>query len=49
VTTYFREDVEKGEHSYIAGGIANWYNHSGNKSASSSILKRNSDSGSTIE
>jgi hypothetical protein len=24
------EDVEKEEHS-IAGGIANWHNHSGNK------------------
>jgi hypothetical protein len=24
-------DVENGEHSSIAGGIANWYNHSGNQ------------------
>jgi hypothetical protein len=32
VTTYFGEDVEKGEHSSIAGGIVNWYNHSGNQS-----------------
>jgi hypothetical protein len=26
------EDVEKEEHSPSAGGIANWYNHSGNQS-----------------
>jgi hypothetical protein len=25
------EDVEKEEHSSIAGGIAIWYNHSGNQ------------------
>jgi hypothetical protein len=25
------EDVEKDEHSFIAGGIASWYNHSGNQ------------------
>jgi hypothetical protein len=31
------EDVEK-EHSSIAGGVANWYNHSGNQSSSSSEL-----------
>jgi hypothetical protein len=24
--------MEKEEHSFIAGEIANWYNHSGNKS-----------------
>jgi hypothetical protein len=30
------EDVEKGEHSFIAGGIANLYNHSGNHSGDSS-------------
>ena len=30
------EDVEKEEHSSIAGGIANWYNHSGNQFGSSS-------------
>jgi hypothetical protein len=24
------EDVKKEEHSSIAGGIASWYNHSGN-------------------
>jgi hypothetical protein len=23
--------MEKGEHYFIAGGIANWYNHSGNQ------------------
>jgi hypothetical protein len=30
------KDVEKEEHSSIAGGIASWYNHSGNQSGSSS-------------
>jgi hypothetical protein len=30
------KDVEKEEHSSFAGGIASWYNHSGNQSASSS-------------
>jgi hypothetical protein len=30
------EDVEKKEHSSIAGGIANWLNHSGNPSGVSS-------------
>jgi hypothetical protein len=30
------EDVEKEEYSSIAGGIASWYNHSGNQSGSSS-------------
>jgi hypothetical protein len=30
------KDVEKEEHSSIAGGIANWYNHSGNQSGGSS-------------
>jgi hypothetical protein len=30
------EDVEKQEHSSIAGGIASWYNHSGNQSGNSS-------------
>jgi hypothetical protein len=29
-------DVEKDEHSSIAGGIASWYNHSGNQSGGSS-------------
>jgi hypothetical protein len=32
VTVYAGKDVEKGEHSSIAGGIANWYNNSGNQS-----------------
>jgi hypothetical protein len=32
VTTYIGEDMEKEEHSSIAGGIANWYNHSENQS-----------------
>jgi hypothetical protein len=36
VTTHVGEDVEKEEHSSIAGGIANWYNHSGNQSGGSS-------------
>ena len=30
------KDVEKEEQSYIVGGIASWYNHSGNQSGSSS-------------
>jgi hypothetical protein len=30
------EDVEKEEHSFIFGGIASWYNHSGNQSGNSS-------------
>jgi hypothetical protein len=30
------EDVEKEEHSSIAGGIASWYHHSGNQFGSSS-------------
>ena len=30
------EELEKEEHSSIAGGIANWYNHSGNQFGSSS-------------
>jgi hypothetical protein len=25
------ENVEREEHSFIVGGIANWYNHSGNQ------------------
>jgi len=32
----FGEDVEKEEHSSIVGGIADWYNHSGNQSGGSS-------------
>jgi hypothetical protein len=36
VTTHIGEDVEKEEHSFIAGGIANWYKHSGNQSGVSS-------------
>jgi hypothetical protein len=32
VTAYAGKDVEKEEHSSIAGGIASWYNHSGNQS-----------------
>ena len=28
--------MEKKEHSSTTGGVANWYNHSGNKSGSSS-------------
>ena len=36
VTTHVGEDVEREEHSSIAGGIANWYNHCGNQSGGSS-------------
>jgi hypothetical protein len=36
MTTHVGEDVEKEEHSFIAGGIANWYNSSRNQSGSSS-------------
>jgi hypothetical protein len=36
VTADAGEDVEKEEHSSIAGGIENWYNHSGNQSEGSS-------------
>jgi hypothetical protein len=36
VTAHVGEDVEKEEHSSIAGGIANWYNHSGNQPGGSS-------------
>jgi hypothetical protein len=36
VTEDVGEDVEKEDHSSIVGGIARWYNHSGNKSGRSS-------------
>jgi hypothetical protein len=36
VTTQVGEDVEKKEHSSIAGWISSWYNHSGNQSGGSS-------------
>jgi hypothetical protein len=36
VTTDAGKDVEKEEHSSIAGGIASWYNHSGNQFGGSS-------------
>jgi hypothetical protein len=36
VTADAIEDVEKEKHSSIAGGIASWYNHSGNQSGGSS-------------
>jgi hypothetical protein len=36
VITPVGKDVETEEHSSIAGGIANWYNHSGNQSGGSS-------------
>jgi hypothetical protein len=36
MTAHAGEDVEKKKHSSIAGGIVNWYNHSGNQSVSSS-------------
>jgi hypothetical protein len=32
VTTHVGENMEKEEHSTTAGGIANWYNQSGNQS-----------------
>jgi hypothetical protein len=32
VTAHVGKVVEKEEHSSIAGGIANWYNHFGNQS-----------------
>jgi hypothetical protein len=32
VTADGGKDMEKEEHSSIAGGIASWYNHSGNQS-----------------
>ena len=35
-TTHVGQNVEKEEHSSIAGGIANWYNHYGNQSGVSS-------------
>ena len=35
VTADAGEDVEKEEHSSIAGEIASWYNHSGNQSGGS--------------
>jgi hypothetical protein len=36
VTADAGEDVEREEHSFIAGRIASWYKHSGNKFAGSS-------------
>jgi hypothetical protein len=36
VTADAGEDVEKEEHSSIAGRIASWYNHSGNQFGNSS-------------
>ena len=36
VTTDAGENVEKEEHSSIVGGIASWYNHSGNQFGGSS-------------
>jgi hypothetical protein len=36
VTEVADEDVEKEEHSSIAGGIASWYNHSGKQFRGSS-------------
>jgi hypothetical protein len=34
VTIHIGRNLEKEEYSSIAGGIANWYNHSGNQSGS---------------
>jgi hypothetical protein len=36
VTADASKDVEKEEHSSIAGGIESWYNHCGNESGGSS-------------
>ena len=36
VATHVGEDLEKEEHSSLAGGIANWYNHSENQSGGAS-------------
>jgi hypothetical protein len=36
VTAHVGEGVEKEEHSFIVGGIANRYNHTGNQSGDSS-------------
>jgi hypothetical protein len=36
VTAHVGEDMENGEHSSIAVGIENWYNHSGNQPGGSS-------------
>jgi hypothetical protein len=36
VTAHVGKDMETEEHSSIAGGIANWYNYSGNQSEVSS-------------
>ena len=36
VTADAGKDVEKEEHSSIVGGIASWYNYSGNQSGGSS-------------
>ena len=35
MTANASKDLKKEEHSSIAGGIANWYNHSGNQSVGS--------------
>jgi hypothetical protein len=37
VTADAFEDVEKEAHSSIAGGIARWYNHSGNPYSTSTL------------
>jgi hypothetical protein len=36
VTTHVSKDVEKEDYSFIACGIANWYNHCGNQPGGSS-------------
>jgi hypothetical protein len=38
LTAQVGEVVEKEQYSSIAGGIANWYNHSRNKSGGSSEI-----------
>ena len=42
VTADAGQDVEKEEYSSIAGGIANWYNHSRNTSGGSSEIENRS-------
>jgi hypothetical protein len=36
MTVHVGKNVEKEEHCSVVGGIANWYNHFGNKSGGSS-------------
>jgi hypothetical protein len=40
VTADAGKDVDKEKHSAIAGGIASWYNHSGNQFGGSSEIRQ---------